>query len=118
MTHSASFNAGNGFDNARGIATKKTKAPHSTPATRMAEREIRSAAIAARSARMSGPVLLRMTIAQPPRLAPTSGPVLPDSATRMVFQQDYFGVNPLSRRGRVVVSQRHGRSRICAPGQV
>ena len=30
----------------------------------------------------------------------------------------YFGVNPLSRRGRVVVSQRHGRSRICAPRQV
>ena len=60
MTHSPSFNAGNGLDNASGIATKNTSAPHNTPATRMAEREIRSAAIAARGARMSSPVLLRM----------------------------------------------------------
>ena len=31
MTHSPSFNAGNGLDNASGIATKNTSAPHNTP---------------------------------------------------------------------------------------
>src|SRR5216683_5763377 len=58
MTQLPSRGAGNGLDSASGTATKKTRMLHNAPATRIAEWEMRSAEITARSARMITPVYL------------------------------------------------------------
>src|SRR5712691_5304066 len=47
MIHVSSFSDGNGLDSASGTATKNTRTPHNAPASTMAEREIRSADLAA-----------------------------------------------------------------------
>src|SRR5580704_9260799 len=49
MIHSPCFGVGNGLDSASGSATMNTNTPHTTPAIRMAQLEIRSAEAAERS---------------------------------------------------------------------
>ena len=92
MVQSPGFGVGNGLDKASGAATKNTKAPHSEPPTRTAEREIWSAEIAARTARMQSPCSLSDDDHPPCRgSGPTVWPVS-NSAT-MFFERDYFRVN-------------------------
>src|SRR5712691_9312015 len=93
MVQSPGFGEGNGLDNASGTATKNTRAPHKEPATRMAEREIWSAEIVARNARIPNPALLSDDPSSPaPRVRPRRCGPGPTSAT-MVVELDYFGVN-------------------------
>src|SRR6266851_258361 len=101
MVQSPGFGEGNGLDNASGTATKNTRAPHKEPATRMAEREIWSAEIVARDARIPNPALLSDDPSSPaPRVGPQRCGPAPTSLT-MVVQLDYFGVNrrPAARTG-------------------
>src|SRR5262245_32641041 len=55
MSQVACVDVGNGLDSASGTATKNTSTPHSTPVSRMTEREIGSADLAARRARITEP---------------------------------------------------------------
>src|SRR5262245_42136326 len=109
MTRSPSLGEGNGFDNASGTATKNTSAPHSAPATRMAEWEIRSAAVAARGARISTPALLSDDVCPPPRHC-RERPVARAPRPRWSSSRDYFEVNSLPRLDRVIVPRPHGLS--------
>src|ERR1700716_2218031 len=108
--HSSSFGDGNGLDSASGIATKNTKTPHSTPATRMAECEIRSADIVARDTRITNSVPLSLDDCPRRReVVAARTPAPPSAAPVMLCEQDYFGVNrrnPWNTNSR----PRHGRA--------
>src|SRR5215468_5842153 len=55
MSQVSCIGVGNGLDSASGAATKNTRTPHSTPVSRMTEREIGSTDLAARRARIAEP---------------------------------------------------------------
>ena len=68
MIHSPCFGVGNGLDSASGSATTNTNTPHTTPAIRMAQLEIRSAEAAERALSFptrthSGPARIAKTVA-------------------------------------------------------
>jgi hypothetical protein len=85
--------SGNGLDEASGTATKNTRAPHSSPATTIAEWEIRSAELTATNDRITyAHTLCRMERDRPRSPAGHARSSRPASE-RIVVHQNYFRVN-------------------------